>query len=352
MNIPPSRLLPDAVDTLFLRACLHDGPRAHEAWDRWCAEATRGGTPLVRALVPVNGFLPLLAWNLQRTGAPLDQRLQTHFRSARLTEELRWRRYRGICEAAFRLLNEAEVPFIGLKGAVVSERVYPLPMLRHSDDIDVLLHERDLGRASEVLLRAGWRPRRAPVLKGVQHVPPLVHESDVPIELHWRLMIPYYTIPYDRLWARSQAVRIADVDIRALAETDSLLHALAHGMYGRPELKWAADAWFILAANPDLDWTTFTETAIAARLELPLYQALRFLSDRLDAPVPPRVLAALEPRAARTNFAGRSVARPWPAGGWRRAFPPPVQFALHYDVPLWTVPFYYVYRLARYQRGA
>ena len=347
--ISPSQLLPTDRETLFLRACLREGASARDAWGRWLDAVTRAGMPARRALVPVNALLPLLAWNLQRTGAALDPGLQTHLRSAVLTEELRWQKYRAICESAFRLLREPDVPFIALKGAVVGEIAYPAPHLRHADDIDVLLHAHDLGRAADLLVRAGWRQEPPPVLRSPLHVPPLVHPKGVPIELHWRLLIPHYTIPYDRLWERSRITSIGGIDVRVLSEPDSLLHTCAHGMHGTPDLKWVADAWFILEKSPHLDWSIFTATTISARLELPMYNALRYMAEHIGAPVPERVLEDLQPGAARTGFAGRSAARRWPT---RRAFPPPVQFALHYDVRLWTVPFYYLYRLARYALGS
>jgi hypothetical protein len=126
------------------------------------------------------------------------------------------------------------------------------------------------------------------------------------------------------------------------------------------------DAWFILARSPNFDWEIFRDTTAAARLDLPVYHVLRYLADQLGAVVPVRVLEQIGSGAVRAGFVERQAARPWPtaryvdpanaAGGWwqsfrtawGRVFPPPVQFALHYDVPLWTVPFYYIFRLMKY----
>ena len=246
--------------------------------------------------------------------------------------------------------------------------VYPAPLFRHADDIDILLYEDGLKRAADLFVRAGWRQRPPPVLRSPKHVPPLVHPEGVPIELHWRIAIPHYAIPYDRLWERSRIARIAGLDVQVLSDPDSLLHTCAHGMYGRPDLKWVVDAWFILEKSPRFDWSTFTSPTASARLELPVYNALRYMAAQSGAAVPEHVLGELQSGAARTGFVGRQAARPWPGGTdedflgcqgrwwrrvwavWRRVFPPPVQFALHYDVRLWTVPFYYVYRLVRYAR--
>jgi hypothetical protein len=337
-------VLPSERDGCFLRACLHEHDAADDGWRRWLREATADGTPARRALAAVNSLLPLLAWNLRRTHVEVDRPLQTHFRSALLTEELRWQRYRAICELAFALLSDARIPFIALKGAVVGERYYPLAMLRHADDVDVLVHEPDIERATTVFLRAGWRQGAPPVFRQPLHAPALMHEADVSIELHRRLVIPHFTVPYGRLWARTERVRLGAADVGVLATSDALLHTLAHAMQSTRDLRWVADAWFMLSKDA-IDWRMFTETAIVSRLALPIHAALTYLAREVDAAVPATVLDELTQAARRASYADREAARPWPIG---RVFPPPVQFALHYDVPVWSVPYYYFYRLARH----
>jgi hypothetical protein len=361
-------LLPAADQTLFLRACLGDAPVAAEAWEGWRRQATRDGTPVRRALAPVNAFLPLLAWNLRRNGVPLDRELATHLRAARMTEELRLQRYRAICASVFQTFTGAGIPFIVLKGAALAATAYPDPLLRHADDIDVLLHEHDLERAASVLEARGWRSRGLPALPNPLHLPPFVHASGLSLELHRRLLIPYYTLPYDALWARSVRASVAGVTVQVLSPADTLIHITAHAMLGPPILRWIGDAWFILQRFPDIDWSGFTSTAAAARLHLPVFVACDYLSGQIGLPVPPHVLAELRAGASRTSYVGRQAARPAPQGSlasiwalpepwWRRtarlcrrAFPSPVRFALEHDVRPWAVPAQYAYRLVRYAR--
>jgi hypothetical protein len=337
------RLLPDDRDTLFLHACLHEGEHAARAWRNWLESATADGTPARRALAPVNALLPLLAWNLRRAGAGLDRAVQTHLRSALLTEDLRWQRYRDICGEAFGLLARADIPFLVLKGAAVGERFYPQPMLRHADDIDVLLHPADIPRASALFRHEGWTEDLRPVFSQPLHAPPLVDASGVCVEFHSRLLIPHFTLPYERLWARAESRRVAGVQVQMLAPADALLHTIGHAMQSATDLRWVADAWFMLQSS-ECDWRRFTTTVMEARLALPVHAALSYLDQRMDMDVPVEVLQALGDAALRATYADRQASRPWPIG---RAFPPPVQFALHYDVPLWSVPYYYVVRLAQ-----
>ncbi len=55
--------------------------------------------------------------------------------------------YENLCS----ILEKAQIPFIPLKGAVMRE-YYPEPWMRTSCDIDVLLHEEDIEKASAILL--------------------------------------------------------------------------------------------------------------------------------------------------------------------------------------------------------
>jgi hypothetical protein len=365
------RLLPTVEQTLFLRACLLDGDLARGAWSRWLQELERTGSSRRRALAAVGALLPLLSWNLERNGIDVESGVGTVVRSAQLTEELRWRSYSAICRTAFELLHGAGFSFIALKGTALGQLTYPLPTLRHTGDVDVLMATDDLQRAADLLTRNGWRESLKVAYFGAHHhIRPLVHPSRLPLELHRRLLLPFYTLPADDLWSRSRPARLFDVDVRVLAPSDNLLHACAHAMTSEPNLRWVADAWFLLDRHRDLSWDRFASAAVSARLELPLFLALSYLKTEIGVDVPGVVLADLERGAMRTGARGRSIlrraGRPWPLGTarqilggpgtvadrvgalCRRAFPPPLEVASYFDIPIWRVPAFYVWRTARY----
>ena len=54
------------------------------------------------------------------------------------------------------LLEQGEIPFIPLKGSVLRQW-YPEPWLRTSCDIDILVHEQQLGQARKLFEKAGWK---------------------------------------------------------------------------------------------------------------------------------------------------------------------------------------------------
>jgi hypothetical protein len=373
---PFATLLPTPLQTHFLRACVRDEPSAGEAWSSWQAAATRSGAPLLEALEPWRLFLPLLSWNLARNGIGVpDERVVARLRFARQTETVRWLRYRTVCHSVFAGLGHAGIPFIALKGSALGELIYPSPSLRHKADIDVLLRQTDIARAVAWLAAHGWRQIDAPGLLDVHHLPAMVHDSGCPIELHRRLLIPYYRLPFEQLWARSATATLAGVEARVLSDVDGLLHALGHGMsgYGLPTLRWVIDAHFVLARHPAFDWSVFVETTQSARMSLPINAALRYLADDMGFKIPESVIEDVKGTARRMGVRGRAAARlgarPWTDGSlrviwrrhhswWRRVilvaqrlFPPPMEFALRYDLPLWAVPFYYALRIVRYARA-
>ena len=80
-------------------------------------------------------------------------------------------------------LNEAKIPFIPLKGSVL-RRYYPEPWMRTSCDIDVLVHESDLERATAVLVDKLAYKRES---KG-SHDISLFSDYGVHLELHYSLI--------------------------------------------------------------------------------------------------------------------------------------------------------------------
>ena len=80
-------------------------------------------------------------------------------------------------------LNEAQIPFIPLKGSVIRQ-YYPEPWMRTSCDIDILVHESDLDRATVVLVDKLTYKQES---KG-SHDIGLFSDNGVHLELHYSLI--------------------------------------------------------------------------------------------------------------------------------------------------------------------
>ena len=117
-------------------------------------------------------------------------------------------------------LREAGVEVVALKGAALAFFHYPEPGLRPMGDLDLLLREpRDLGRATAVLSRAGWRalfdtPRHRVFARPDERVArPAAEDAGNPVrlEIHTSFRLPVLGRVYD-----------ASAALRAQAETRDL----------------------------------------------------------------------------------------------------------------------------------
>ena len=78
-----------------------------------------------------------------------------------------------------KVLNEAKIPFIPLKGSVL-RRYYPEPWMRTSCDIDVLVHEEAVDQAAQIIVdKLGYAYE-----KKQYHDISLMSDGGVHLELH------------------------------------------------------------------------------------------------------------------------------------------------------------------------
>jgi hypothetical protein len=78
------------------------------------------------------------------------------------------------CQRIMRTLQSAGIEVLVLKGTDFADHLYPLPGLRSSTDIDLMVREREFGRAGDLLLSLGCIPVNEP---GRKHAAPYGEES-------------------------------------------------------------------------------------------------------------------------------------------------------------------------------
>lgn len=151
------------------------------------------------------------------------------------------------------LLEEAQIPFIPLKGAVV-RGLYPQPWMRTSGDIDILIPESFLDQAVSLLLENGCRTdgnRR-------YHDIPLVTPGGLPLELHYHIRedIEAMDAVLDQVWQFCEVVPGKHFEYR---QTDTFLifHLLAHMAYhlinGGCGIRSVIDIWLMQRKNIDTE---------------------------------------------------------------------------------------------------
>lgn len=304
-----TRSLPGREERWLLRALLHRGPSAQDAWHAFSSKV-RNLPGLFRTDTGGRKRLgPLLLSSIRENALPADPGLLTVLKTAYLREELRVKALRQIARGAFDALREEGLSFLVLKGAALSEVVYPDPVLRHTHDIDLLVRGDDLERAQEAVARAGFH---SPVVLTGGRGTMVTHRTHTPI----LLLVSLYRYPFYQTDAQAIRRRSKEVILDALGPivipslADNLLQALGHASYSprRSNLLWATDAWTILQGQASLDWSRFMEAVRESRLEIPAFVMLRYLKDEIDAPVPEATLEALSTLAVNAGKLRRDAA--------------------------------------------
>lgn len=100
--------------------------------------------PKITSLAQKHDVIHLIVFALKKNGL-LDESSK-NLESKMLTAVYRCEKLKYELTKLCAALEQAEIPFIPLKGAVLRQ-YYPEPWMRTSCDIDVLVHEEDLQRA-------------------------------------------------------------------------------------------------------------------------------------------------------------------------------------------------------------
>jgi hypothetical protein len=271
---------PTAEQSLALKASLLDGDAALEAWRQLVA----AGGPERPGIAWI---APLLMTNLKRL-APEDAwvKANPHFLTVC---HLKTKAIQECASKVLRLLEDATVPTLALKGLALGVTVYPAPGLRTVSDLDILVPGKDVFRAMDALLQAGFvdapdRPRKPADLRANHaHVFSSPKRHDPTLDLHWHVLASGRSDDDDApFWAAAQPLRIGNAATLGLCPEDQLLHALVHGVRWTrmPHVRWVADATLILrATRGTLGTDRFLDMARRCDAVAPVQEGLRFVAE-------------------------------------------------------------------------
>ena len=116
---------------------------------------------------------------LIKNGLIGDGEIKAKFEKQRMLAVYRYERINYELGRLRKVLNEAKIPFIPLKGSVL-RRYYPEPWMRTSCDIDVLVHEEEVDDVAQIIVdRLGYTYE-----KKNYHDISLMSDGGVHLELH------------------------------------------------------------------------------------------------------------------------------------------------------------------------
>jgi hypothetical protein len=210
-------------------------------------------------------------------------------------------------------LRQAGVPFMLLKGPVLSRLVYPDPTLRPYSDLDLNIREPDEEAAVAAILSIGLEevPHGAEVERQTHahHVhdgaafhrvflaPRGSPEQGVMVELHLDpLQMGLKTTHEAARWARVQPIPGLD-GAQMLSPEDQVVQLSVHvHKHGFSRLIWLKDLDLLVRTYADrLDWAAVRADARAEGVQGSVWYALWLASRLLLTPVPAAELNALAP---------------------------------------------------------
>jgi len=246
------------------------------------------------------------------------QRAQIFF-SLRLTAELF-----GLLE----LFSSQGIEALVVKGPVLAVQAYGDPAMRSYGDLDMLVRQRNIRRATELMSAAGYVPAVSLSAIDAGRIPGQYlfskPDSKLIVELHNDCTLRYFPrrLPLEEFFARQIRVRVDGHDVSALSVEDELVLICIHGAkHFWERLMWIADVAALISRQAAINWEQVADSAKAVGAERMLHTGLRLASDLLKAQLPGKVQAAVQADTAATRLAAQT--RKWlPAAG----FSPPGLF--------------------------
>src|SRR5712671_5876912 len=164
----------------------------------------------------------------------------------------------------FRILEQFTSKGIGalvVKGPVLAVRAYGDPAMRAYGDLDLLVRQRDIRRATELMLAAGYHAAVSLATIDAGKIPGQYlfsrADSKLLVELHNDFTLRYFPrrLPLETWFERQVHVRLDSREVPALSVEDELVLICVHGAKHLWErLMWIADVAALVSRQANLDW--------------------------------------------------------------------------------------------------
>jgi hypothetical protein len=215
--------------------------------------------------------------------------LRTLTRNMLLTEHFR---------QVVRAFNDAQIPVITLKGAMLSEWLYGNINLRQFSDLDLLVPQ-DKGLAAlEVLRKMGYVSNDLTLTDFITDNTSIVHykpmfKNGVSVEIHIRVHseMESYSVDLQEMWKQAVPITLHGVTALGFCLEDLLMHLCfhldKHFISGQFQFTSMYDIVNMLNHKGNrLDWDLFEEKCMKAKTESVTYKYLLFAQKYLNGKLP------------------------------------------------------------------
>jgi hypothetical protein len=224
-------------------------------------------------------------------------------------------------------MDQHGIRAVPYKGPVLAARAYGDVALRTFIDLDILVHERDILRAKELLLARGFETLKTELSREQEEarlrtrdqkdIVFLHPDLSIRVELHWRIAsLFHFAVDNNLLWSRLETITLGGSEVSVIDAADMLLILCVHGAkHSFKRLQWICDIAELIRANPNLDWDHVVDQASKARSIRMLHLGLLLASGLLGAKIPRELMLKIEADAEVKSIAARILTLLFPAGG-------------------------------------
>lgn len=270
-----------------------------------------------------NSVMPLLGMHLAQTaGEFVPPEWIERVRGACRASTLRSLLLTGELIKIVNHLDASQIAAIPYKGPVLAVQAYGDMALREYEDIDLIICQRDLVKAHEVMLGLGFRPRfpwihssgysggTASVIPGEYNY--VDDARRIIVEFHTELTLRHFpnTPDLDELSKRLVPASLSGHTVKTFSPEDNLSALCIHGAKDIWErISWVADISELIQVGSGFDWDAVWKRAEQSRAERMVSLGLALAADLLDAPLPVEVRSRVTKDAIATAIAGELKAK-------------------------------------------
>jgi len=243
----------------------------------------------------------------------LERQRAQNFLTLRLTAEL------------FRLLELFDTEGISalvIKGPVLAAQAYADPSMRSYGDLDLLVRQRDIRKATELMIASGYKAAVSLSAIDACRIPGqyLFSKPDptLLVELHNDFTLRYFPkpLPIEDFFSRQIRVRLDAREIPTPSVEDELVLICVHGAkHFWERLSWIADVAGLVSRQTNIDWERAASSAKAVQAEHLLHAGLWLAMDVLEAELPTAIASRVRDDDVAAKLAAQ-VLRWLPAAGY------------------------------------
>jgi hypothetical protein len=218
----------------------------------------------------------------------------------------------------FRVLDRFAAPGIEVlltKGPVLSARCYGDPGLRQYTDLDLVLRNADIERATEAMMALSYDPKIPLQAIRTGRIPGeyvfFQRGTKLLVELHTERTFRYHPKPLsiEKLFERQARVRFDGRDVPALSVEDELILICIHGAkHFWERLMWIADV-AALVTHQSVDWNRAILVAREVQAERMLRVGLLLATNVTGAKLPGNVVDKISSDVPAVRVAARIARR-------------------------------------------